>query len=268
MSQLLRTAKRFVGEYGVFAAFFVFLVVYVVWFVFHGVPLSKNGGDWGAFGDYMGGLLNPLVGFMALIWLKRSVSAQEATLIEVKRTAASQLQALESQKIGDQFFQIMSLHNNVVDRLKGNVTLIGGKQGVLDGDFLLGFYADKVVGELYGVSDFNDARKRCGSVLGRHKKSIDTYLNSLSTVVKFIEGSGKDGDLYADVLRGQISQSQAHLLLYHCIFGYRLDIREQVGKYSLLSNLDDEVFGQAFKYTCESDFGKRFYSKKPSGLAF
>ena len=43
-------------------------------------PLSPDTGTWGAFGDFVGGLLNPLVAACALYWLTMSVRLQKQEL--------------------------------------------------------------------------------------------------------------------------------------------------------------------------------------------
>lgn len=63
---------------------------------------SKIGiGDWGAFGDFMGGLLNPAVAFAAFYWLTQSVKLQKTELAETRKAleesaVAQQLQASSS----------------------------------------------------------------------------------------------------------------------------------------------------------------------------
>lgn len=59
----------------------IFMVVtYAAYFLkFHGI-LSETQGDWGQFGDYLGGTLNPLLSFLSLIALVFTVSLQTQQL--------------------------------------------------------------------------------------------------------------------------------------------------------------------------------------------
>lgn len=71
------------------------LSVYFSWFViFNKLPLSPDSAHWGQFGDFVGGILNPLIAFSALFWLTRSVKLQKTELKETRKaleeSAASQ----------------------------------------------------------------------------------------------------------------------------------------------------------------------------------
>lgn len=59
---------------------------------------SKIGiGDWGAFGDFMGGLLNPAVAFAAFYWLTQSVKLQKTELTETRKILDVTAKAQEEQ---------------------------------------------------------------------------------------------------------------------------------------------------------------------------
>lgn len=54
---------------------------YFIWFgVVHRNPLSADTGTWGEFGDFIGGLMNPIVAGCALYWLAMSVRLQKQEL--------------------------------------------------------------------------------------------------------------------------------------------------------------------------------------------
>lgn len=65
-------------------AAFAVPMIYGVWFVIHGQELSLETSDWGTFGDFIGGLLNPLVAFFAFYWLTQSIKIQKEELSETK----------------------------------------------------------------------------------------------------------------------------------------------------------------------------------------
>ena len=56
------------------------VIFYVINFAEFGVGLSKDPDDWAAFGDYVGGVLNPIVAFAALTILAFSVGIQQREL--------------------------------------------------------------------------------------------------------------------------------------------------------------------------------------------
>ncbi len=58
-------------------AILIFIIVFGVYIIKFGKwELAKDKGDWGTFGDYVGGLLNPTIAALALFWLITSVKLQ------------------------------------------------------------------------------------------------------------------------------------------------------------------------------------------------
>ncbi|MCF6438438.1 hypothetical protein L1077_03210 [Pseudoalteromonas luteoviolacea] len=60
------------------------LAVLTYSFNFFDQPISDSSADWGALGDFFGGVLNPLIAFCALVWLKYSVKIQKIELQELR----------------------------------------------------------------------------------------------------------------------------------------------------------------------------------------
>jgi len=58
-------------------------VAYMAWFLHLDQSISVKTGDWGTFGDFVGGVLNPLAAFCALIMLTLSVTIQKDELSKV-----------------------------------------------------------------------------------------------------------------------------------------------------------------------------------------
>lgn len=60
--------------------------LYLLWFgLVHHKSVATEAEPWGQFGDYIGGLLNPLVAYSAFYWLTRSVRLQKEELFETRR---------------------------------------------------------------------------------------------------------------------------------------------------------------------------------------
>ena len=78
---------------GVFT--FAVLVGYTV--NFQALSISKDPGNWGAFGDYVGGLLNPLFGFFTLLVALRVLRLQRSELRDTKTALEKSNQVADSQ---------------------------------------------------------------------------------------------------------------------------------------------------------------------------
>lgn len=82
-NNILRSTKVSITVLAIVA--FALLLSYTLWFfVYLGEPLSSSPSVWGAFGDYIGGVLNPLVASFALYWLVTSVRLQKQELHETR----------------------------------------------------------------------------------------------------------------------------------------------------------------------------------------
>lgn len=57
------------------------------------LPPAKDADKWGAFGDFVGGLLNPIVAFAAFFWLTESVKLQKQELAETRAELKSAAEA-------------------------------------------------------------------------------------------------------------------------------------------------------------------------------
>jgi hypothetical protein len=65
--------------------FILIVAGYFFWFlVINSQRLSVDTSSWGAFGDFVGGILNPLIAFLAFYWLTVSVLIQKKELEETK----------------------------------------------------------------------------------------------------------------------------------------------------------------------------------------
>jgi hypothetical protein len=66
----------------------VLMVLFFYWFwfsYFKSNVLSGASEAWGQFGDFIGGVFNPLVAYLALYWLTRSIRLQREELLEARK---------------------------------------------------------------------------------------------------------------------------------------------------------------------------------------
>lgn len=103
---------------------------FVYFLNFHG-EFSKSKTDWGIFGDFVGGTLNPLLSFLGLIALLLTIVLQskelESTRVELKRAASAQentervLKEQSKTQIKQQFegtfFSLLEQHNKSLEKL-------------------------------------------------------------------------------------------------------------------------------------------------------
>ena len=74
------------------------LTAYMIWFWgFNSKVLSNQSDAWGQFGDFMGGVLNPLVAYAAFFWLTRTVRLQKEELHETRKALADSAESQAKQ---------------------------------------------------------------------------------------------------------------------------------------------------------------------------
>lgn len=90
-------------QYGLIVLGFALIAAYLIYFgmVLGQIP-ATDAEKWGQFGDFIGGLLNPIVAFAAFYWLTQSVKIQKLELYETKKAlqeaAKAQKETAEAQK--------------------------------------------------------------------------------------------------------------------------------------------------------------------------
>lgn len=73
-------------KWGLSGAAGVLLLAYALYFGWHlGQKPALDAEKWGQFGDFFGGLLNPMVAFAAFYWLTQSVKLQKTELSETRK---------------------------------------------------------------------------------------------------------------------------------------------------------------------------------------
>ncbi|MEI6745647.1 MAG: putative phage abortive infection protein [Methylococcaceae bacterium] len=87
-----------------------FIVLGILASYFYKYPISEDLEQWGQFGDYVGGVLNPLLSFSALIVLVRTYSMQREELKNVKETQ-------KKQQFENTFFELLRIHNENLEGL-------------------------------------------------------------------------------------------------------------------------------------------------------
>lgn len=186
------------------------LMVIVVALYFYQFNTIFNGQQdaWGQFGDYIGGILNPLFSFTALCALLYTIKLQSKELHEsteqLKRSAqalALQNDVLMRQQFEHTFFQLFELFNQLVRDINYN-----------------GYYGKKAIAHFY-IPIF----KANIDAIKMHLKSeqqLSAYFRTLYSIIKFVDNSQLpfiDKKFYSNLVRAQLSNEELALLFYNCL---------------------------------------------------
>lgn len=240
-------------------AIFMVIVVFLINIVFNDDKL----GPWG---DFFGGVLNPILTFLTFMGLLITIIIQKKELKESRDVFKGQQEALEKQQeemtiqsFDNKFFQMLNSFNNISDALKLNIRGHNyNKKDVFEGlvielkKELLFVYKDDIsdnktkenkVEYLYQIfPDFNN----------KFDTTFKYYFLNLYQLIKFIdedlphENKDKYSKKYTNILRSQLSKNELILLTYNAIGVESFcgnNYKKLVEKYSFFEHLiyDDYI---------------------------
>lgn len=218
---------------------------------YHSLPL-------GTYGDFIGGVLNPLLTCFSLIALSFTVAMQMTQIRESRRDTQNNADAMRVQSFETTFFNLLDFHNRNVNDLRLNVREIAvhwtNKLGNPPSQPLLILQrhppaaAKQVFDEVLHFIDAANRReplKPYRFLQEKHNDVLGHYFRNLYQILKFIDKNaaempaGFDPHFYSSLLRAQLNADELRLLLYNCS-GKMVDngaFRKLVIRYRLLEHL-------------------------------
>lgn len=222
--------------------------VYAVMLVFFVNLLSLGNSSFGEWGDFFGGVLNPILTFIMFMGLLITIVIQQEELketrVELKRSAdalGEQGAGMKRQNFESTFFKMLSIHNDIVN----SIDLVNSNNRITSGrDCFNVFY-----------TRFNkEYRKHVEQGKGRyteqqyielayqifwknHQTELGHYYRYLYNIVRFVEEEGFEGGPYLRLIRAQISDQELLLLFYNCVTKNGGNFTRLVEKYALLDNM-------------------------------
>lgn len=190
-----------------------------------GSDLAQRREAWGLFGDYFGGMLNPILSFLALIALLYTIILQsaelKATRDELEKSSdalTAQSDSLRLQNFENRFFKLIELHKNSASNLKSTAATNHHKVDIHGKACFEVFYRE--FSDSYNNIDFSDFVLK--SELRKILKCIDKTFSKFDIHYYFYE--------HADILDSLLFESQSislHVPMYENI------IKRQYNKYEL-----------------------------------
>lgn len=101
--------------------------------IFRTQPINERPDAWGQFGDYMGGLLNPLIFLFTLIVAVKVWNLQKTEVMETRKALEDQGKTAEQQRREQRFFDFLSIYRSTVESIKFEIPTESGALTVLRG---------------------------------------------------------------------------------------------------------------------------------------
>lgn len=204
--------------------------------------LSRNQEHWGQFGDFVGGLLNPTFGFLALLTLVATLRMQvkefRASVTELKKSADAlnkQNESLERQNFEASFFHMLKLHNDIVD-----ATSLHQSDGkVIKGRDCFISFTNSLHSSLGDFKDYDSFLNDYDLFYLGSEHEIGHYFRFLYQLINVVERSAvSNKKFYGNLIRAQLSSHELELLFYNGLSGYGKDkFKPLIEKYALLKHI-------------------------------
>lgn len=227
-----------------FSMFFT-LIIYVTGIVFY-----INGVELGQLGDFIGGVLNPILTFLTFLGLLITIVIQQAELREsrkeLSRSATAlekQIKAVDRQNLESTFFQMLSLHNTILNSIDIEGT---------DGYLLKSRDAFKKFFTVYewaykNTQRFQDEKIRIYEAYQvfweKYQQDLSHYFRYLYSVISFIDENSLD-DRYIKILKSQLSDYELAVIFYASVSDIGKDYQKYIEKYALFDNLPGKLILQ------------------------
>ncbi|MCZ4339632.1 putative phage abortive infection protein [Shewanella colwelliana] len=228
------------------------------WSHFSGEVSSKHN-VWAEFGDFIGGVLNPVFGFLGLIAILITVSLQANELSLTRDELERSSEALESQNntflkqsFENSFFQMLNLHNTVLNSME------------VDGRYENEEYKGRECFEMfmfairngiveakppYVAEDTIENQVEKGYAVGysKYPQYLGHYFRLIFNMLSFVDNAdnrGVDKLFYVDLFESQVSENELLVLFYYCLTNHgRSNLAPLAKKYRLFKSLRKELIG-------------------------
>lgn len=128
-----------------------------------GFTPSDSKGDWGTFGDYFGGVLNPIIGMLGFIGILRSLRMQQLQLNAMKRDKLAE-EVLEAVKDIDK--RINENLSSSVGFVRTTVPIVRDTELLVSQMVAQGQRGAKKLDDSQGYTNFMKTSSEAGSVVG------------------------------------------------------------------------------------------------------
>ena len=173
----------------VVTALLIALMLLLAFIFKFGFTPSEDQGAWGQFGDFVGGILNPLFSIIGLLALLYTIVLQSDELRRSTKELKSSARALKRQnrhnarqQFDNNFFQLLTLsiaHSNSLSYGFGSSKKSGGSAFVSAfNDFRHGWNLNKATGNEW-IERFDDWHAEGGT-------DFDAYAHSITNIIDFV----------------------------------------------------------------------------------
>ncbi len=224
----------------------IFLITFVFSFALRNPEFALASGAWG---DFIGGTLNPILTFLAFIGVLFSIFLQKVELgmsrRELERSAnalETQIRSIEKQNFEVAFFQMLNSFNAMVETIDLQRRDTGATTSGRDCFRVFYTRLNKIYREnLKKAGTKHEAEKVLRlsyfQFWKEYRLELGHYFRLLYNIFRFLDESEASEDYHSKILRAQLSDQELLLLFYNCISQHGRSFEKYAVKYQLFDNL-------------------------------
>lgn len=232
-------------------AFYSVIIVFVI----NLFSLFIKDTSFGTWGDFFGGVLNPILTFLTFMGLLITIILQQTELKQSREEFKGQKVSLENQEFDNKFFQMLNLLNNITDNLtiKEGKKVFNGKDTFryLKNKFhnsIQNTYSDDLVNQNIEDEKFIYFKNEFDELNNEYDTTFKYYFINLYQILKYIDTYAEnknEAKEYTNMLRAQLTKNELVLLAYNAIGVQNFttnDYQKLVEKYEFFEHLRYDDF--------------------------
>lgn len=247
---------------------------------------STKPDSWGQFGDFLGGVLNPLISLFTLSVAVKVWQLQKTELGQTRNALEDQLKTAEQQRAEARFFDLLNLYQLTLGSISKSVE--GGRLAdssikskvfgesaayatVVTGRSVFQYIFDREIRRFLqggkpndNAEDLNHLWKGAKDKWQNESEQIDHYFRTVFMVLREAEKTlGQDHHYrYVKMFRAQLSREELALLAFNMLLDDEgKKMRVVAAKYGILKHLAHNRLRQEVEETLEPNIFGRSYVK-------
>jgi len=211
---------------------------------------------WGEFGDFIGGVLNPIFAFFAFLALlitiiiqNRELSISSAELEKSAKALQEQSDSLRKQNFENTFFQMVRLHNDIVNDMYiaggpgSGFNELRGRECFRVHREIYNFHYERAIKTHIEQGPLAVIENAYDGFFKERQAAIGHYFRNLYTIIKYVDdGDVEDKKSYTNIIKAQLSSYELYLLFYNCLWHVgKKKFYSLVVKYELLENMSVDL---------------------------
>lgn len=202
------------------------------------VGIALAGKDAGVFGDFFGGVTNPILTFLTIVGLLITIVMQQDATREARDQASRQM-------FDASFFQMLTLLNSMVNEFE--VVDDEGKRLARGKDCFRHMHKTLKANYNHGF-EVDEMHKTCAAyatVYGEFGYILPHYFRVVFNIIKSVERSKLSGEeklYYVRLLRAQLSNHETGIIFYNSLTTDGQKFKLYIANFKLMNNFPQKLY--------------------------